>query len=132
MSGRETGNRGLGRFVRHFDEKHTLSLAEKILPKKYHNVLREEAISETKMHKFVNNAFEGLDVREFLEPYVDLPDRFRLVKVKETRPLYEKLCRAYQQKTSISPTPPLQKTPVATQKRSPLQKIKLKCTCETA
>lgn len=98
MSGRATGGRGLGRFVRRFDEDQTTPLFLRILPKKYHKDFQSAGIQEQTVHNMINDVFAGNDIRDDLKYYLDLPARFRFVHVKETKPMYEKLCKDYQKK----------------------------------
>ena len=90
----------------------------------------------------INHLFEGIDIRDELSSYLDMPPRFRFVNVKETKPLYEKLCNKYKkinstqhvvvlqqkQKTPVQPIVQIrqkQKTVVKQQ-----HKLKLKCVCQ--
>lgn len=144
MSGRATGGRGLGRFIRKFEEEQTVPLFLRILPKKYHKDFEAAEINENILHTIINNFFEGMDIRDELSSYLDMPPRFRFVNVKETKPLYEKLCKEYKkinstqqvvilqqkQKTPVGPIVQVrqkQKTIVSQQQNN---KIKLKCICQ--
>lgn len=116
MSGRETGGAGLGRFVRIFDANETVPLFLRILPKKYHKQFETTPIREPTLHKLVNQIFEGLDVRDELGSFLDLPQRFRFVNIKETKPIYEKLCKDYQNKnktTSSSAVEPVKQKKIS-------------------
>ena len=142
MSGRGTGGRGLGRFVRKFQEEQTIPLFLRILPKKYHKDFQSAEISEETLHTMLNNIFEGMDIRDELSSYLDMPPRFRFVNVKETKPVYEKLCREYKKRNSPQQVVVLQqkqKTPVqpivqVRQKQQNVsqqqKKMKLKCICQ--
>lgn len=133
MSGRATGGRGLGRFVRKFEQEQTLPLFLQILPKKYHKDFISADINEETLHTMVNNIFEGMDIRDELEYYLDMPPRFRFVNVKQTTPLYEKLCKEYKKKHSITKTTPQQirqKQKDVVKQKQIEKKIKLKCTCQ--
>lgn len=140
MSGRERGAKGLGRFVRKFDENETMPLFLQILPKKYHKDFQSANIREATLHTMINHLFEGLDIRDELSIYLDLPPRFRFVHVKETKPLYEKLCKKYQMKlvappvkTPSSPvkTPSAEKVIVAKKQQERDTKFHLKCVCQS-
>lgn len=143
MSGRGTGGMGLGRFVRKFDQEQTIPLFLRILPKKYHKDFQSSEINENTLHTMVNNIFEGMDVRDELGSYLDMPPRFRFVNVKETKPLYEKLCREFNKQRSTTAPPQQQvivrqkqKTavvvPTIQKQKTPQKqnKLKLKCICQ--
>lgn len=144
MSGRATGGRGLGRFIRKFEEEQTVPLFLRILPKKYHKDFVSAEINEKTLHTMINHVFEGMDIRDELSSYLDMPPRFRFVNVKETKPLYEKLCKEYKKRNSTQQVVVLQqkqKTPVGPivqvrQKQKTIvsqqqnNKIKLKCICQ--
>jgi len=129
MSGRGTGNRGLGRFIRQFDQEQTTPLFLRILPKKYHKEFQSVQIKEETLHTLVNHIFEGMDVRDELQHYLDLPPRFRFVNVKDTRPIYDKLCKDYLKQTSRPQKTVQQKTAQKQQVKSK-QKMTLKCDCQ--
>lgn len=149
MSGRGTGNRGLGRFIRKFDENETIPFFLRILPKKYHKEFQSIGIQENIVHKFINDVYEGGDVREELEHYLDIPPRFRFVGIKENKSLYDKLCKEYQNKTNQqtkqktiveqkqvqNKEPIKQKTIVkqkeTTQQKQKVKQIQLKCLCKS-
>ena len=136
MSGRGLGGKGLGRFVRTFDEKETIPLFLRVLPKKYHDDFQAANINEKTLHTMINHLFEGIDVRDELASYMDMPPRYRFVQVKETRPLYEKLCKDYQKKEKQSVMKEKVVIAVKQQKVSiPKQKTKqenlnLNCACK--
>ena len=132
MSGRGRGGVGLGRFVRQFDENETMPLFLRILPKKYHKEFIDANLDEQSVHDLVNRVFQGGDVRDDLKYFLDIPPRFRLVNVKETKPVYEKLCKEYEksrqkQKVIVKQQ---QKVVVAKQKTNN-KKLNLKCECQT-
>ncbi len=62
----------------------------------------------------INNVFEGMDIRDELDSYLDMTPRFRFVNMKETKPVYEKLCKEYKKKNSTEQVivQQKQKTPV--------------------
>lgn len=62
----------------------------------------------------INNVFEGIDIRDELDSYLHIPPRFRFVNMKETKPVYEKLCKEYKKKNSTEQVvvQQKQKTPV--------------------
>lgn len=142
MSGRGRGGAGLGRFKRQFDENETLPLFLRILPKKYHKELIDANMNEQSLHEMVNHVFQGHDVREDLRYFLDIPSRFRFVNIKETKPVYEKLCKDYEQSRQKQKQKQKviqvvkQKQVVQTVKQEAKQKTKknklhLQCDCET-
>lgn len=127
MSGRGRGGHGLAVFRRSFEAEHTVPLLLHILPKKYHKELHEnmDSTSEKTLHEIVNHVFQGDDIRDDLATILSIPPRFRFVRVKETRPQYERYCQEYAKRRA---SPAIQKQQAAA---TPLQekKTKLKCDC---
>ena len=112
-----------------------------MLPKKYHKDFEAAEINENILHTIINNFFEGMDIRDELGSYLDMPPRFRFVNVKETKPVYEKLCKEYKKRNSTHQVvlQQKQKTPVQPivqirQKQKTVvkqqHKLKLKCVCQ--
>lgn len=136
MSGRGRGGAGLGRFKRQFDQDETAPLFLRILPKKYHQEFVDANMNEQSLHEMINHVFQGHDVRDDLRYFLDIPPRFRFVNIKETRPVYEKLCRDYEQSRQKQKRVQQQKQVVQTVKQEAKQKtnkrkLHLQCDCET-
>ncbi len=112
-------------------------------PKKFYKDFVSAEISENTLHTMINNVFEGIDIRDELDSYLHIPPRLRFVNMKETKPVYEKLCKEYKKKNSTeqvivqqkqkTPVQPIvqvrqkQKTIVSQEQK---KKIKLNCICQ--